>query len=330
MLQSLGGNTFWLMPALVFAAVVLFLRGLYLLWNSYRGAAAKRIEQRLAALSASMDKTADAQFLKQQMLSDIPALERMLLELPRAQRLQRFIHQGGLNWSVSKLLMSSFALGGLAYLVATSLFHSPFIAAIGAGGIAAACPWLHVQRKRKKRLAKLEQQLPDALDLMTRALRSGHAFPASLQMVGDEMPDPIASEFSIVHDEINFGVSLQQALMNLGERIPLTDLRYFIVAVLIQRESGGNLTEVLTNLSRLIRDRLKLMAKVNVLSAEGRLSAWILGGMPFMLGGLMNIFNPKFMAPLWSDSIGISIVKYTLILMVLGVLLIIKIVKIRV
>lgn len=330
MMQSLGGNTFWIIPALVFAAVLLFLRGLYLLWNSYRGPAAKRIEQRLTALSASMDKTSDAQFLKQQMLSDIPALERVLLELPRIQRLQRFIHQSGLNWPVSKLVMSSFALGGVAYLLADSLFHLPFIVDIGMGLGAATCPWLHVQRKRNKRLAKLEQQLPDALDLITRALRSGHAFPASLQMVGDEMPDPIASEFSIVHDEINFGVSLQQALMNLGERVPITDLRYFIVSVLIQRESGGNLTEVLTSLSHLIRNRLKLLTKVRVLSAEGRLSAWILGGMPFLLGGLMNTFNPKFMAPLWSDSIGIAIVKYTLILMVLGVLVIIKIVKIRV
>ena len=144
------------------------------------------------------------------------------------------------------------------------------------------------------------------------------------------MAEPIAGEFRIVHDEVNFGVALQQALTNLSERVPLTDLRYFIVSVLIQRESGGNLTEVLGNLSRLIRERLKLMAKVKVLSSEGRLSAWILGIMPFALAGVMYLLNPEFMAPLWTDPIGLSIIKYMLILMAFGVLILGKIIKIRV
>ena len=144
------------------------------------------------------------------------------------------------------------------------------------------------------------------------------------------MAEPIAKEFRIVHDEVNFGVELQQALTNLSKRVPLTDLRYFIVSVLIQRESGGNLTEVLGNLSRLIRERLKLMSKVRVLSSEGRLSAWILGIMPFALAGVMYLLNPEFMAPLWSDPIGISIIKYMLILMAFGILILKKIIKIRV
>jgi tight adherence protein B len=149
-------------------------------------------------------------------------------------------------------------------------------------------------------------------------------------MVGEEMADPVAGEFRIVHDEVNFGVALQQALTNLSERIPLTDLRYFIVSVLIQRESGGNLTEVLGNLSRLIRERLKLLSKVRVLSSEGRLSAWILGLMPFALAAVMNLLNPDFMSPLWNDPIGISIIKYMLTLMFFGVLILRKIIKIRV
>src|SRR5690606_23421712 len=119
-------------------------------------------------------------------------------------------------------------------------------------------------------------------------------------------------EFRIVHDEVNFGVSLQNALMNLCERVPITDVRYFVVSVLIQRESGGNLTEILGNLSHLIRDRLKLLARVRVLSSEGRLSAWILGVMPFALGAVMNMVNPEFMSPLWTDPIGITIMQYTL------------------
>jgi tight adherence protein B len=132
-----------------------------------------------------------------------------------------------------------------------------------------------------------------------------------------------------VHDEVNFGVSLNQALTHLSERVPLTDLRYFVVAVLIQRESGGNLTEILSNLSRLIRERLKLMAKVRVLSSEGRLSAWILALMPFFLAGVMNLVNPEFMRPLWTDPMGITIIKYTLSMMFIGVLIMRKIIKIR-
>jgi tight adherence protein B len=144
------------------------------------------------------------------------------------------------------------------------------------------------------------------------------------------LPEPIAGEFRAVHDEVNFGVSLQDALANFSERVPLTDVRYFVVAVLIQRESGGNLTEILGNLSRLIRERLKLLARVRVLSSEGRLSAWILGIMPFALAGVINLVNPQFMSPLWTDPMGIAIVKYMLLLMALGVIVLRKITHIRV
>ena len=149
-------------------------------------------------------------------------------------------------------------------------------------------------------------------------------------MAGEETAEPIAGEFRTVHDQMNFGVSLQQALTNLSERVPITDLRYFVVAVLIQRESGGNLTEVLGNLSRLIRQRLKLFAHVRVLSAEGRMSAWLLSLLPFAIGGLMNVFNPDFMAPLWHDPMGVTIVRGLLVSMACGVLMLRKIIRIRV
>lgn len=149
-------------------------------------------------------------------------------------------------------------------------------------------------------------------------------------MAGEELSEPIAGEFRLVHDEINYGTSLQQALNNLGERIPITDLRYFIVAVLIQRESGGNLTEMLSNLSRLIRERLKLHAKIRVLSSEGRMSAWILGLMPFALAALLNVVNPEFMSTLWTDPIGIVILQWLAGLMVIGLFMLRRIVRIRV
>ena len=187
-----------------------------------------------------------------------------------------------------------------------------------------------MRRKRAQRLASIERQLPDTLDLLTRALRAGHAFTAGLKMAGEELSDPIAAEFRTVHDEINFGVSLEQALTNLSERVPLTDMRYFVVAVLIQRDSGGNLTEILGNLSRLIRERAKLLAKVKVLSSEGRMSAWILALLPFALGGAMYLANPKFMGPMFTDPMGITMLKYLLTMMLIGVLVLRRIVRIRV
>lgn len=330
MLQNIGGNAFLVISVLVFIAVLLLLEGGYLLWKTYKGPEARKIETRIRAISASLDKSRQTQLLKQRMLSEVPILERFLLGLSRAHRLDRFIQQSGLGWSVSKLLLSCAALGVLALMLMLYAAHQSLLLSGVVGAVFAAVPFLYVSRKRGQRLRKFETQLPEALDLITRALRSGHAFPSALQMVGDEMAEPVAGEFRIVHDEVNFGIELQQALTNLSVRVPLTDLRYFIVSVLIQRESGGNLTEVLGNLSRLIRERLKLMSKVRVLSSEGRLSAWILGIMPFALAGVMTIFNPEFMTPLWNDPIGISIIKYMLILMAFGVLILRKIIKIRV
>ncbi len=331
MLQSIiGGNSFPIMVALVFVSVLLLLKGLYMIWKSYKGPAAKNIEKRLQALSASLDNTHQAQLLKQRMLSEVPALDRLLLSLPRAHKLDKVIFQAGLNWTVSRLLLACAALGVIGYLLLTALAHQTMLLGWIGGAALAVTPLLYVHHKRRRRLARIQQQLPDALDLLTRALRSGHAFSSGLQMIGEEMVEPIANEFRIVSDEVNFGVSLQQALMNLSERVPITDLRYFIVAVLIQRDSGGNLTEVLGNLSRLIRERLKFGSKIKVLSSEGRLSAWVLGVMPFALAAVMNLVNPEFMSRLWTDPIGIAIIKYMLILMAFGIFIMRKIIRIRV
>jgi tight adherence protein B len=330
MLQAIESNSFTIISVMVFIAAVLLIEGLYLLWQSHKGPQAKRIEKRLRALSASLDHSRQAQVLKKRMLSEVPLLERLLLNLPRTDRLHKLLHESGLNWTVSQLLLTSAVTGIAGFLIMTALLHQPaFVALLAAAGCA-ALPMLYMMRRRRVRFSALERQLPDALDLLIRALRSGHAFSSGLKMIGEEMPEPIAGEFRIVHDEINFGVSMQQALANLSERLPITDLRYFVVAVLIQRESGGNLTEILGNISRLIRERLKLMAKVKVLSSEGRLSAWVLGIMPFALAALMNVANPSFMSPLWKDPIGIVIVKYTLALMIIGVFILRKIIKIRV
>lgn len=330
MLDSFLGNSFLVMSVMVFTAVVLLLEGIYLLWKAYKGPSARKIQQRLSALAAARDTGEQAKLLRQRLMSEVPAIERMLLNLPRVQSLQQLIHQAGLAWTVSTLVLSCAALGSASLLLSTSFGRLSLLWGSIAGAAVASLPLLYVLHKRRRRLFTIEHQLPDALDLMIRALRSGHAFSSSLQMLGEEMTEPIAGEFRIVHDEVNFGVSLQQALMNLSERVPITDLRFFVISVLIQRDSGGNLTEVLGNLSRLIRERLKLMARVKMLSSEGRLSAWVLGVMPFAMAGLLYVFNPKFMTPLWTDPIGISIIKTLLVMMLLGILVLVKIVKIRV
>ena len=315
----------------VFVALLLFMEGLFLLWKSYRGPEARRLSQRLDRLSGLLAPTQAV--LKNGQLSANPPLRRWLPALPGQQldhAWARLQVQADVRWPLGLFVLGSSALALLGYLGVTGMaLQSAGVGLLGAAGLG-ALPLAYAWRRRRLRLDRMERQLPEALDLMARALRAGHAFSSALQMVGDEMNEPIASEFRAVHDEISFGVSLPQALTHMTARVPITDLRYVVVAVVIQRESGGNLTEVLIKLAALIRQRLRLLARVRVLSSEGRLSAWILGVMPFALGGLMAVFNPAFMSPLWTDPMGVTIVKSMALLLLVGALLLQKIVRIRV
>jgi tight adherence protein B len=202
--------------------------------------------------------------------------------------------------------------------------------ALGAGAVAAALPWLWLERQRSVRLRRLEQQLPLALDLMSRALRAGHALPTAVRMVGEEMSDPIAREFRQLADATSFGMGLAEAMARLGRRVPLEDIRYFVTAVLIQRETGGNLAELLDNIAAIVRARLKLLGQVRTLSAEGRISAWILGLLPFGTGTVLYRLNPEFMAFLWTDPQGQRLACFALGAMVVGVFWMRRIIRIRV
>lgn len=330
MTQAMEGNSYLWFLVLVFISAVLLIEGLYLLWSSYKGPQATKVRKRLQALSAGNGASPDVKVFRQRLVSAVPLFERLLLQNRNTQRVERWIFQAGLEWTISRLVLSCAVLGLVACFVVTTFLHQLLSVGIMAALAAAALPIVFVNYRRHRRFLKFERQLPDAIDLLTRALRSGSTFAAGLHMVSTEMNDPIAKEFGIVHDEVNFGVSMQQALGNLTMRIPGTDLRYFAVAVMIQREAGGNLTEILGNLSGLIRERLKLMSKIRVLSSDGRLSALFLVSMPFALGGLFTIFNPEFMRPLWTDPLGISIIKTLLIMMAFGVLVMRKIIRIRV
>ena len=239
--------------------------------------------------------------------------------------------QSGLDWGVSQLLVFSSVVAALALAALTvggRVLASELMVGLTLG--MACLPGVYVQLKRASRLRAIQTQLPDALDLIGRALRSGQALTASLKMAGDEMSGPLARELRMTHDEVNFGVSLHQALSNLGHRVPVTDLRYFTIAVLVQRETGGNLMEVLSNLSRLMRERLKLQSKVRVMTAEGRISAWALGSLPFALVALMHWGNPEFISVLWTDPVGIELTQVTLGLMLLGCLWLWRLTQVRV
>lgn len=319
---------YYLFVVLGFLAVVLFFEGLYLAWNAYKGPEAKRIERRLQAMSAGGSHKSTS-LAKQRLLAKTPSMERFLLQIPRIHQLDRIILQAGLSLSVAGFLgVTLLAIGG--GVVLGLLVNLPTLVVIAIGIAAGFLPLLYTQGAKHKRMLAIEQQLPDALDFMGRAMMAGHAFPSALQMVGSEMPEPIASEFRIVFDEINYGISTQEALTNLVARVPSTDLSYFVIAVLIQRETGGNLAELLGNISALIRARLKLLGTVRVLSAEGRLSAWVLTLLPFALGFVLQIVNPKFLSALWTDPLGLKMVGVAMCLMVIGIFAMWRITKIRV
>jgi tight adherence protein B len=329
-MPTLFANNFVVLAVLLFVAVLLLVEGLYLLWQGTHGPQATRLQRRLQDVADARRVLRSTQVLKQRALSDSPTIQRVLQRFGRLRSLERGLIQSGLSWTVSGLLIGCAVLALLGWTAISAGFHDTgLLSAVGAVA-AGSLPLLYLHHRRKKRLAKIEQQLPETLELMSRALRAGHAFSSALKMAADELAEPISGEFRAIHEEVNFGVSLQQALTNLTERVPITDLRYFAVAVLVQRESGGNLTEILDNLSRLLRERAKLLSRVKVLSAEGRMSAWILVIMPFALAAAMNLVNPKFMSLLWTDPIGLTIVKLMLALMVLGVVVMRQIVRIRV
>lgn len=321
----------WDTPAIVtavavFVALLLLLEGLYLLWRSVFGAQARQINQHLKALGRERERTRAAASRARPATGPLGA---WLQQLPARGALDRLLVQADLRWQAGQWL----ALTGLTALVTAlllKLLGSGWAGSLGVGAALGLLPWGHVLLRRQRRLRQLQAQLPDALDMLTRAMRAGHALSSALQMASQEMSEPMAGQLRLVHEELNFGLTLQQALTHLTERVPLSDLRYFVVAVQIQRESGGNLAEVLGKLAQLIRARLRLLDRVRVLSSEGRLSAWILALLPFVLGALLAVFNPRFMQPLWTDPIGITLLKWMFGLMLLGVLLIARIVRIRV
>lgn len=310
-------TSYYLAVVLGFFAVALFCEGVWLAWQAYRGPEATRLERRLLALSSGQASPAAA-LVRTRLLAGAPALSRWLKRLPRMHDLDRLLLQSGLPWSVASLLSLS-VCAALVLGALTALAGMPWWAVTMAAVVAALLPLMQLLRARRQRLAAIERQLPDALDLMARAMLAGHAFPGAVRMVGEEMPEPLAGEFAIVFAEVNYGIPVAEALTNLTRRVPSGDLRYFVLSVLIQRETGGNLGELLQSIANLIRGRLKLLGTVKVLSAEGRMSAIILTALPFVLATVIQLINPGFLSVLWTEPLGRSIVAAALLAMVAGV-----------
>jgi tight adherence protein B len=321
---------FYGFTVLLFAAVILLIEGAYLWWSGTHGGGAQRIARRLRLMSGGTDGHGEQiSILKQRRYSRGDWLDTLLHRVRLANAIDRLLLQSGLRWTVAQFVGAS--LGGMC--LASLLLQMrplPPLATIVVALMFMSVPYVLALRARAARLIKIEEQLPEAADFLARAMRAGHSFTNVLQMVGTELPEPLAGEFRAAHEEINYGVPLNEALYNLADRIPLTDFRYLVIAVVIQRESGGNLAEILGNISHIIRERLKLLGKVRVLSAEGRMSAWILGLMPFCAMAFMSIMNPRYVSVLWTDPVGIKMLGYGIGMILIGVLWIRRVIHIRV
>lgn len=312
-----------------FVAVVLFLEGGYLWWKSTHSAEVKRLNRRLDEVASGIRSAKPATLYKEQNAAGSAAGDRLLAAVPQLHGINRLIVQSRLQLTLAQFAGWTLALAALGFALPV-LLNRPLFLGVAFAAMLGALPLLYVVRAKNRHMQDFERQLPEALDLMGRALRAGHAFPTAIKMVAEEMKDPIGGEFRILFDEMNYGVPQQTALLNLASRTDSTDLSYFVIAVLIQRDSGGNLAELLDNISKIVRARLKLYGEIRTLSAEGRLSAWILGCLPFATAALINIVNPGFMKVLWEDPAGINFIYGALGMMAMGVLWMRKIIRIRV
>jgi len=281
-----------------------------------------------SALATSWTNQSDqiVDLRKQELLSAIPWINRMLLKIELAPRLRLMLYQSSLKWTAGGLLL----MCAMAFVVSSYLVHlktDNTIVSILIGGAIGALPFLFVVWKRSARFKKFETELPDALDLMVSALRVGHSLNSALSLVSREAPDPVSTEFRICYDEQNYGLELRTAIDNLVTRVPLQDLKIVATAILIQKESGGNLAEVLEKTGTVIRERFRLKRQIMTHTAQGRLTGLILTLLPVVLGILLYMVNPKTMSLLWTREIGIKLLYVSAGMTVVGGLIIRQIVN---
>lgn len=308
-----------------------------LLMAASGGASTRLSKERIRVLQSVLLQTRRSQeneidvadLRKTEELSSIPWLNRILLRFEVVPRLRLLLYQANIHWTASLLLL----LSGVCFLVplyVVGLVTGQFFLGLLAGVILGFVPWLYVLQKRKVRFKKFETELPEALDLMVSALRVGHSMNATLSLVASECEEPLAGEFRICFEEQNYGLEFSTTLANLVTRMPLPDLKMVTTAMLIQRETGGNLAEILDNTSKVIRDRFALQRQVRTHTAQGRLTGWILTFLPIVIAFLMFLISPSTISILWTDPLGRKLVYAGVVMIFIGALIIRQIVNVEV
>lgn len=314
--------------ALTFVVVVIIVMGAYALFVIAPEARQRTsLRARLQGLRARVSSGSVARIPKR--LSHIPFFEAWLTRQSHITApLEQLLTESGLRLTVGAFVLATLVAAMAAALVGWMLAHSAIVAIV-LGALAATLPLLFVRHRRTRRLRLFEEQFPEAIDLMSRALRAGHALTTGLGMVAEEIPPPVGAEFRRLYDEQNFGLSLPEAMRAMARRVPVLDARFFVTAVLTQRESGGNLSEVLDNLASVMRERFKLKRQIRVASAHGRISAWVLSCLPPALAAVLFLLSPNFMSVLWRDPWGVNLLIIAAGLQLTGTFIISRLVRIE-
>ena len=290
----------------------------------------RRIDGRVRSVGNPLEPdNAQSTIVKRHIEGPLPALDRWVARSTQGSALSALIEQAGVKVSVSSVVLASVVLAVLCAVVVASAVHARWAAAGGAV-VGLAAPFLFLRRRRKVRLKRFEEQFPEALDLLSRALRAGHAFTTAMAMVAEEGPDPIGPEFRKSFDEQNFGLPLKDVLNAMTKRVPLLDVRFFATAVLIQRETGGNLAEILDNLAHVVRERFKILRQVRVYTAHGRLTGYVLMALPAALAIVLSFINAEHMNLLFRERMGQMMLTGAIVLQIVGYFWISYVVKIEV
>ena len=318
------------LAVLVFAIVaVVLLLGIGLASGGRKNVIGRRLEAIERGVGRSGAGSPQLKLLRNEVMSSVPRLNRLLLRMSWAGRLRKYTAQAGMDILPGRLLLLT-AILGLGLYIIVPYFYPNQILAILAGVISGLLPTLYVSFKRAARMRAFEKTFPEAVDLLGRAVRAGHAFTTGLEMVATELPEPVAGEFKLVFDEQSFGLPLRDALTNFAERVPIVDVRFFVTALLIHKETGGNLAAILDDLAGVIRERFRLLRDVRVRTAQGRLTAGILIALPPAFVLLMRTVNPDYVMPLFTDVIGRYMLAGAILMQILGSFVLWKIVNIKV
>jgi tight adherence protein B len=289
----------------------------------------KTIEHRLNEVGGFGSEAAETSLLAAPDISAMPNVDRAARRVVQGSKFERWFEQSGVKMSLGFALIMAVMLGFAGAMISYSYFHMVWLSPVGFLVGFAVVPGL-LRRKRNARLYKFEETFPEALDLLSRAVRAGHAFSAGMKMVADELGEPVGPEFRKAFDEQNYGLPLKESFNNLCERIPLLDVRFFATAVLIQRETGGNLSEILDNLANVVRERFKIRRQVRVHTAHGRFTGYVLMALPAFLAVALSFINPTHMALLFEEKIGQMMILASIIMQAIGFFWIKQVIKIEV